>query len=367
MSFNVATKYSSLVDEKFTKEAITPALVNSDYDWNGVKSVLVYSYSTVAMGDYSKSGTNRYGSAAELDNAVQTMTVGMDRSFTFTVDRANYNDSQMSAEVGKCVARQMGEVTIPEVDNYTFAKMVLKAGNTSGTAVTSNNAYSLLVAGRKACVNKKVPVNSLVCVASSTYYSKLLLDTTNFIKAGDLAQEVLMTGQVGKCAGLPVVEVPDSYLCGAEFILVAKVATTQARKIEELKVHENPPGVSGWLVEGRFNYDAFVRDNKKDAIYTQIGGFATVSTAGAPTKTKLSTADIDLAIATKAGFTLKYYAAAASGYTAKVIGDDCSGLSTYTLGSEIVVTATYKIQLVLCDSDGLAIVPGTAVVVALGA
>ena len=84
MSFNVATKYSSLVDEKFTKEAITPALVNSDYDWNGVKSVLVYSYSTVAMGDYSKSGTNRYGSAAELDNAVQTMTVGMDRSFTFT-------------------------------------------------------------------------------------------------------------------------------------------------------------------------------------------------------------------------------------------------------------------------------------------
>ena len=35
----VSNKYSSLVDEKFTK-AITPALVNSDYDWNGVKSVL---------------------------------------------------------------------------------------------------------------------------------------------------------------------------------------------------------------------------------------------------------------------------------------------------------------------------------------
>jgi hypothetical protein len=366
MSFNVATKYESAVDEKFTKAAITPALTNKDFNWNGVKSIVVYSYGTTAMSDYTKSGTSRYGSPAELDNDTQTMTVSMDRAFTHTIDRANYNDSQMSAEVGKCVARQLNEVVIPEIDNYTFAKMVLNAGNSSTTAVTSSNAYSLLVAARKTCVNKKVPVAQLVCVASSTYYSKLILDTTNFIKAGDLAQSILITGQVGKCAGLPVVEVPDSYLNGAEFILVAPMATTVAMKIEELKIHDNPQGISGWLVEGRFNYDAFVRTNKKDAIFAQIAGFTTVSTAGVATKTILSTADIDLAIAIKAGFTLKYYAAAASGYTAKVYGDDCSGLSTYTLGSEIVITATHKIQLILCDAAGKAIVPGTAVVVVLG-
>lgn len=30
--------------------------------------------------------------------------------------------------------------------------------------------------------------------------------------------------------------------------------------------HTDPPGISGWLCEGRFSYDAFVLNNKKDAI-----------------------------------------------------------------------------------------------------
>jgi len=32
---------------------------------------------------------------------------------------------------------------------------------------------------------------------------------------------------------------------------------------------ESPPGVSGWLVEGRYNYGAVVTDNKKKGIYYQ--------------------------------------------------------------------------------------------------
>ena len=366
MPINIATKYQSVVDERFALESVTAALTNKDFDWDGAGSIVLYSYGTTPLTDYSMSGTSRYGTPANLGNATQTMVLSMDRSFSTVIDRKDYNDTMMTAEVGQHVARELREVVIPEEDNYIIAKMVLNAGNTSATAVTSSNAYSVLVAARKTCVNKKVPIGELICVASSTYYSKLLLDTTNFIKAGDLAQSVLITGQVGKCAGLPVVEVPDSYLCGAEFLLVAKVATTAPVKIRDLKIHDNPPGINGWLVEGRFNYDAFVKNNKKDAIFAQLAGFTTVSTAGEATKTILSTADIDLAIAKKAGFTIKYYAAAASGYTAKVVGDDCSSLTTYTLGSEIVVTATYKIQLILVDADGKAVVPGTAVVVALG-
>jgi hypothetical protein len=29
----------------------------------------------------------------------------------------------------------------------------------------------------------------------------------------------------------------------------------------------NPPGINGWLVEGRVVYDAFVLDSKKNGIY----------------------------------------------------------------------------------------------------
>ena len=46
-------------------------------------------------------------------------------------------------------------------------------------------------------------------------------------------------------------------------------ATVAPTKLEDYKVHEDPPGISGALVEGRINYDAFVLDNKAKGIYYQ--------------------------------------------------------------------------------------------------
>ena len=42
--------------------------------------------------DYSMSGTSRYGTPEELGNEAHEMTVAQDRSFTFTIDRKNYDD-----------------------------------------------------------------------------------------------------------------------------------------------------------------------------------------------------------------------------------------------------------------------------------
>ena len=46
-------------------------------------------------------------------------------------------------------------------------------------------------------------------------------------------------------------------------------ATVAPTKLESYKTHENPPGISGFLVEGRIVYDAFVMENKAKAIYYQ--------------------------------------------------------------------------------------------------
>ena len=40
-------------------------------------------------------------------------------------------------------------------------------------------------------------------------------------------------------------------------------------KLEDYKIHRDPPGISGSLVEGRIVYDAFVLENKAKAIYYQ--------------------------------------------------------------------------------------------------
>lgn len=114
MAINLASQYSKKVDERFKLKSLTNVAVNKDYDWVGVNSINVYSIPTVAMNDYTASGTGRYGTPAELQNTIQTMTVTKDRSFTFTIDRKNYQDTQMVMEAGKALARQIDEVIVPK-------------------------------------------------------------------------------------------------------------------------------------------------------------------------------------------------------------------------------------------------------------
>ena len=51
------------------------------------------------------------------------------------------------------------------------------------------------------------------------------------------------------------------------FIIVHKSAVTAPVKLSEYKIHDNPPGINGWLIEGRVYYDAFVLNSKKNAVY----------------------------------------------------------------------------------------------------
>ena len=73
--------------------------------------------------------------------------------------------------------------------------------------------------------------------------------------------------------GVIIQKVPSSLLpANTNYILSHRVATTQAIKLAEYKVHNDVPFVSGSLVEGRIYYTAFVRNNKKDAIYVSASG-----------------------------------------------------------------------------------------------
>ena len=53
------------------------------------------------------------------------------------------------------------------------------------------------------------------------------------------------------------------------FVLAHPSATVAPVKLDEYKIHQDPPGISGSLVEGRICYDAFVLENKKKALYYQ--------------------------------------------------------------------------------------------------
>ena len=271
MTINYASKFDTKVDERFAKEALSTGIINQDFDFTGVDTVKVYSIPTTAMNDYALTGNTRYGTAAELENNVQTLTLTKDRSFTFTIDKRSVQDTMGTLEAGKALARQLVEVVVPEVDKYRFAKVVAGAdadgGHVKTGAVTKNNAYEAVLDGQVKLTDAFVPEEGRKLHVSPEFYKLIKLDPS-FVKNSDLGQEVAFKGQVGAIDGLPVILTPTSRLPeNVAFIIAHPIATTSPVKLEDYKIHDNPPGINGYLVEGRIRYDAFVLDSKKIAMY----------------------------------------------------------------------------------------------------
>lgn len=271
MAVNLASKYSNKVDERFKLGSLTEPATNSDYEWVGVNAINIYSVPIVGMNNYTKTGAARYGTAAELDNTIQTMTLTRDRAFTFTIDRGNFQDTQMVMNSGKALARQIDEVIVPEIDVYRLAAMSAAAvadGGVATAAVTATNAYPVFLAATERMDNNKVPMVKRIAFCTPAFVN-FIKQSDGFIKNSEIAQEMLIKGQVGEIDGVKIVKVPTSYFpANTAFIMAHPAATVVANKLEDYKIHDNPPGVNGWLVEGRKRYDAFVLGNKVKALYT---------------------------------------------------------------------------------------------------
>ena len=79
-----------------------------------------------------------------------------------------------------------------------------------------------------------------------------------------------LRGVVSNLDGAAVQKVPASRLPSKfGFMLCHPCATVAPLKLKDYRIHSDPPGISGSLVEGRVVYDAFVLQNKAKAIYYQ--------------------------------------------------------------------------------------------------
>lgn len=269
MAVNLAIKYSAKVAERFKQAALSTAFTNKDYDWTGVKTLNVYSIDTVAMGDYTRSGSSRYGTPTELGDTKQEMTVTKDRAFTFTIDKGNQADQMNVKAAGKALRRQIDERITPEIDKYVFGKMgqgAVDHDQAIAATLSKQNVYEKFLALQTLLTNALVPLTGRVAAINATTYA-LLKQDSSFIKSGDLSYKTLINGQVGELDGVKLVLVPDSWLpTNCSMIIAHPSVTVRAEKLEDYKVHQDPPGINGNLVEGRVYYDAFILDAKAKGI-----------------------------------------------------------------------------------------------------
>ena len=274
MAIELITKYAPYVDEIFTKESKLTLLTNNDFDWAGAHAVKIYKVSTAPMNDYDRAGTganaSRYGEVASLDATTEEMTLKKDRSFTFAIDKLDADETGMALEAATALSRQQREVIIPEIDSYVFGVMCEKAG-TKPEAVTlkAENIYDNIIEASKVLDDALVPETGRNLIVTPDVY-QLMKKCADITMATDIGNDLRLKGVISNLDGMNVIKVPASRLPeGFGFMLVHPSATVAPKKLEDYKMHDNPPGVNGWLVEGRICYDAFVMENKTKAIYYQ--------------------------------------------------------------------------------------------------
>ena len=272
MAIELATRYLPYVDEMFTTESKKSLLTNQDFSWTGAKSVKVYRVSTSQMNDYDRPGTaanwSRYGEVESLNATTQSMTLRRDRSFTFAIDRLDTDETKQQLQAASALARQLREIVIPEVDTWVYKEMCENAGLVgTSVALTASNVFEEILKASNAMDNEEVPETGRILVVNPDVYT-LMKKSKDIIMETDISNDLRIRGVVAMIDGAMVIKVPAIRLPqGIGFMMAHPVATVAPVKLEDYTIHDNPPGISGALVEGRINYDAFVLDNKAKAIY----------------------------------------------------------------------------------------------------
>ena len=367
-TIHLTTRFSNKVDEVITNGALSTPSINKDYSFVGAQTVKVYSFAAVPINDYTRSGSNRYGNPEELDDTVQELTMQQDKAFTFTIDKGNASDTEPGVrEAGKQLRRETDLAIIPMLDKYRFTKIADGAGHKfyASTALTTSTAYAAFLAANEAIDDEDVPATGRICNASPAFLN-LIKQDTNFIKSGDLSQKTLFNGQVGEIDGVAIIKVPKKRLpAGLLFEITHPLACTAPVKINEYKLHTDPPGISGMLAEGRVYHDAFILNNKARMIAAYYGGgegALTLSAAAGSTSTKSKVT----VTGDTTGGTLVYkgdYASEATATAGAAIGSNVSGWTAFP-SDGVVTTASGKyIAVAVKDSDNKVVANGVVAAV----
>lgn len=275
MAIDLVTKFLPYVDEQFSTESKKSLLTNQDFSWTGAHTIKVYKITTSPMTDYGRSGPaegnwSRYGPVAGLGATVEEMTLKKDRSFTFNIDKLDSDETASQLAAASALARQNREVVIPEVDTYTYDIMCANAGHLpEAKSLTASNIYGEILAAGEALDMAEAPESERILVVTPAIYT-MMKKSKDIVMETDIGNDLRLKGVIGMLDGMAVQKIPANRLPkDFGFMVAHPCATVAPVKLEDYTIHQNPPGISGSLVEGRICYDAFVLDNKKDAIYYQ--------------------------------------------------------------------------------------------------
>lgn len=274
MTVNLAEKYSSKLDQIWTHGSYTDNWINKKYDFDGVETVKVYTVTTVAPTDYSRTSTgDRFGGNAELQDTIATYKLRNDKSFKIAIDRGNYEQGMRAKKAGEVMKYEMNEQIIPLIDMNRLATAAAGATAVGQIVNISTDNYDDTLQLGVYLDEARCPLEGRVLFCSPAFYKGIKLAIVKEVEATGYNDKLLGKGYVGTLDGVPVVKVPTSYFpAGVKAILVHRDALLGARQITETRIKTDSEFVSGSILLGRFIFDSYILAGKKYGVAAVVDG-----------------------------------------------------------------------------------------------
>lgn len=272
MAHTLQERYSNLVLAKLRASLVTKenVIFNSNYEGSpkaGAVKIPVRD-AEVIVSDYDKANGL---SGATGATTYQTLAITKDRAVNEVID--GYDAQGVPDNLVADRLDSAGYSLGLDVDKYSIG--ILESQGTvlaTKTALTKTTIYEQFIDIGTSLSEANVPMDGRYAIVSPAVYGLLLKDTTNFIRQGDISQQLVVTGAVGMIAGIAIY-VSNNLMKGDTTTVVGKTVTTEiiaghptyATRVEEFSVPVHVQDLNGSgnyigasAVQGRLVYDAKV-------------------------------------------------------------------------------------------------------------
>lgn len=260
-------KTANIMDVPLSISSVfAPYVGDNGYKMDGSNSISVLSVANGTLSTYDEtSATNPFGSPNLVVPDEQVLTLAYNKSMLLRIQHTQMQDIPVS-QFSKIVAlQQCNEVFVPAHDAYSLAKVF--AARPTGNKVELDTAkyaksFELMV---KKAMTGGASINSIVAWVTFTLATNVR-DQINYT-GSDAGFTAGRNGYLGKLAGVPTVEVPDSYFfAGVHAICADKRSivnvTPKMDPKKDMKVLTEVPLFSGVEIQMRDRGDTYVLNKK---------------------------------------------------------------------------------------------------------
>lgn len=285
MSHELRAEFAPLVDEKLRDTLVTidegdsgVLVFNTKYEGDasaGAVKIPLTSKMTVRPYDKANGIAPTTGSTTYV-----TVTDFNDVAINEVVD--GYDEAALTFDI---IADRLSEAGIAGAESMDKTGIVtLELGGSTGednSLTTIQTAFNKLVVARTLLTKAGVPTSGRYAIVSPDFYALLLQDTTNFIKQGDISQEMVNDGYIGMCAGFAIKE-SQNVAPNTEFIAghsnFATRVKTWIRTPDTVDLNGSGNYVGASAVQGRWVYKEKVTNGNGIYVKSNFPSMAPMAT-----------------------------------------------------------------------------------------